>query len=344
MGRFTGILSQQVRNYGITWCAVFGREIKIVSAVMTRKVLVVTNCTNRKRAGDGTAILAAADLNGSLSSVAARWGRELKKTQPSKQAQEIYMGRTFSEARRVTAMLDGTLHIVSAGLGIIGAADVIPSYNLTVAEGANSLRPLLTQLGKRPSDWWAALIAELGEQHSVRALLERNADALVLFALPGSYITLIAEDLASLTQKQLGQVRIITSDLGQSLMPEQVRHVVLPYDERLEGSPYMGTRNDFPQRALRHFIEVLSGHQLTIDDAKTGVLEAMSALKKPVIPVRERKTDNEILALLRRNWGRFDGASVRLLRYLRDEALVACEQSRFRNLWCHLQQDLTNKD
>ncbi|MGF6923880.1 hypothetical protein OKW28_008077 [Paraburkholderia sp. 40] len=69
----------------------------------------------------------------------------------------------------------------------------------------------------------------------------------------------------------------------------------------------------------------------------------MLALKKPVIPVRERKTDSEILALLRKNWDRFDGTSARLLRFLRDEALVACEQSRFRNLWCHLQQDLAKK-
>ncbi|WP_207002127.1 hypothetical protein [Trinickia mobilis] len=72
------------------------------------------------------------------------------------------------------------------------------------------------------------------------------------------------------------------------------------------------------------------------------MLAAMLALKKPVIPVRERKTDNEILALLRKNWDRFDGAS-RLLRYLRDEALVACERSRFRNPWRHFQQDLANK-
>ncbi|WP_321960073.1 hypothetical protein [Paraburkholderia sp. J7] len=310
---------------------------------MTSRVIVVTNCTNRKRAGYGTVALTAADMRGSLSSVAARWGRAIKKAPPSDQAQDIYMGRAFSEARQVTTTLGGTLHIISAGLGVVGAAEEIPSYNLTVADGDNSLKPLLTQLGKRPSDWWMALTAELGQQRSVRALLENNTDALALFALPGSYIALIAEDLASLTQWQLSRVRIITSAHGRTLVPEHARHVALPYDERLEGSSYAGTRTDFPQRALRHFVEALTGHQLSIDDARRSVSAAMHALAKPVIPARERKTDSEILALLRKNWDRFDGASARLLRYLRDEALVACEQSRFRNLWHRLQQDLANE-
>ncbi|WP_410842550.1 hypothetical protein [Paraburkholderia sp. BR14264] len=310
---------------------------------MTRRVIIVTNCTNRKRVGDDTVTLTAADMNGSLSSVAARWGKAIRKVRPSKEAQDIYMGRAFSEARQVAASLGGTLYIVSAGLGVVGATEAIPSYNLTVAEGDNSLKPLLTHLGKRPSDWWTALTTELGQQRSVRALLESNADALALFALPGSYIALIAEDLASLTQRQLSRVRIITSDHGRTLVPEHARHVALPYDERLEGSSYVGTRTDFPQRALRHFIEVLTGHELSVDDARASVSAAMLALKKPVIPLRERKTDSEILTLLRKNWDRFDGASARLLRYLRDEALVACEQSRFRNLWCRLQQDLANE-
>lgn len=310
---------------------------------MTRKFIVVTNCTNRKRVGDVAVTLSTASMVGPLPSVAARWGRAIRETRPSIQAQDIYMGRAFSEARRVTAMLGGALHIVSAGLGVVSAEEQIPSYNLTVADGVASLKPLLAQLGKRPRDWWSALTTELGEQRSIRALLECNPDALVLFALTGSYIALVEEDLASLTREQFGRVRIITSDHGQSLVPPQARHVVLPYDDRLEGSSYAGTRTDFPQRALRHFVEMLSGHKLPIDDAKEVVSAAMFALKKPVIPVRERKTDSEILMLLRKNWHRFDGASTQLLRYLRDEALVACEQSRFRNLWSHLRQDLTTK-
>ena len=37
--------------------------------------------------------------------------------------------------------------------------------------------------------------------------------------------------------------------------------------------------------------------------------------------------------MLHKSWESHGGSSTRLLRYLRDEALVACEQGRFRSLW-----------
>ncbi|WP_159086549.1 hypothetical protein [Burkholderia sp. LA-2-3-30-S1-D2] len=266
--------------------------------------------------------------------------KAIEKAQLSTQARDVYAGRAFVEARRVAAILEGTLHIVSAGLGVVGASDFIPSYDLTVADGANSLKPLLVRLGKDPGDWWAALTAELGEHRSVRALLGRYSNALALFALPGSYVALIAPELACLTKSQVNRIRIITSGHGQALVPDHARHVVLPYDERLEGSSYPGTRTDFAQRALRHFIEVLDGHRLSAEEGRKAVANAMRTLKKPTIPARTKKTDPEILALLRKNWSRFGGGSTRLLRYLRDEALVSCEQGRFRGLWSLLQQEL----
>jgi len=201
------------------------------------------------------------------------------------------------------------------------------------------VKPLLVRLGQEPSDWWRVLTAELGARHTIPALLQRHSGALALFALPGSYVALIAEDLASLTEVQVNRIRIITSDHGRAFVPDNVRHVALPYDERLEGSSYAGTRTDFAQRAMRHFVETLEGHRLSVDEAHASVANAMRNLTKPVVPMREKKTDAEILALLRENWHRFDGASTRLLRFLRDEALVACEQGRFRGLWSDLQQE-----
>ncbi|WP_434718142.1 hypothetical protein P5W98_00720 [Paraburkholderia sp. A1BS-2L] len=314
-----------------------------MGAVMARKAIVVTNCTNRKRLTGAGVALTAVETSGPLATVAARWAKAVRKARSSSQARDVYMGRAFTEAQHVTATLKGTLHIISAGLGVVDAADRIPSYDLTVSDGTNSLKPLLIRLGKEPSDWWTALTAELGGQHSVSALLDRHPDALALFALPGSYVALIAQDLASLTKTQVNRIRIITSGHGRTLVPDNVRHVALPYDERLEGSAYAGTRTDFAQRALRHFIEVLDGHRLSAEEARATVANAMRNLRKPVVPVREKKTDAEILALLRKNWHRFDGASTRLLRCLRDEELVACEQGRFRGLWCELQQELDTK-
>ena len=118
------------------------------------------------------------------------------------------------------------------------------------------------------------------------------------------------------------------------MLASRLRRCVMPYDERLEGHErFAGTRSDFPQRAMRHFVEELDGQYLDVERANDAVETAMAQLKRPVLPQRARKTDEEIIKLIRSQWMTHDGSSLRLLRYLRDEALVACEQSRFRGLW-----------
>ncbi|EJY58328.1 hypothetical protein PACIG1_5859 [Pseudomonas aeruginosa CIG1] len=59
---------------------------------------------------------------------------------------------------------------------------------------------------------------------------------------------------------------------------------------------------------------------------------------------RRRASDEEVKALLIAAWGTHNGSSTRLLRYLRDDALVACEQSRFRSLWLELQKREEHQD
>lgn len=307
---------------------------------MTRETIIVTNCTNRKRVDETGVALSAIDCSGSLATVAALWTNAVRNSRSLRQAQDVYMGRGFVEARRTAAALRSPLYIVSAGLGVVGAADMIPSYDLTVSGGTNSLRPMLVHLGAEPSDWWAALTTELGKERTLRALLDRHRESNLLLAMPGSYLALIAKELTSLKRSQIDRLRIITSSYGQALLPSNAGHVALPYDERLEGSPYAGTRVDFAQRALRHFVEVLNGRELSAEMARSAVAEAMRKLKRPTGPEREKKSDVEILDLLRKNWIRFDGASTHLLRYLRDEAMVACEQSRFRDLWRSLRMEL----
>ena len=70
------------------------------------------------------------------------------------------------------------------------------------------------------------------------------------------------------------------------------------------------------------------------------MLDALSDLKQRTLPQRRRADDDEILQLLRTHWDAYKGQSSRLLRFLRDDALVACEQSRFRALWLQLRAEI----
>ncbi|WP_321968626.1 hypothetical protein [Paraburkholderia tropica] len=276
----------------------------------------------------------------SLAEVARKWFDATESAASKHRADELYAGRSFKEATHVSRVLAARLRVVSAGFGIVSTDDRLPNYDLTVANGHNSLAPVLTTFNADPSDWWTALTRQFGAGRTLRSTLGRTSDSLVLLALPGSYLQLITKELEALTPQQLARLRIFTSSRGRAVLPPSVRRTAMPYDERLETSVLPGTQTDFPQRALRHFVEELSGHDLEMDVAAELVSQAMHRLVKRTLPSRIRMNDDEIAELLRNNWDRFRGTSSGLLRYLRDEASIACEQRRFQGIWRQVKNQL----
>jgi hypothetical protein len=317
--------------------------------VMTqeRNVIVITSCTNRKRKTGSVLALEGVETSGSLRDLARQWKHQVRAAGKDKlqAAIDLYSGRSIVEARRTAETLAAPLHIVSAGHGLVRSDERIPSYNITASPAPdNTLHHCLVRLGKNPADWWRALVQEFGKQRSFASLVSESGTAIILLAAPSAYLTLLAEDLAKLSDSDVKRLRIITSPFGASNLPARLQPTVMPYDERLEGLvDYAGTRSDFPQRALRHFVAVLSGQKLALEASRERVRQAMEALQKPVLPERQRKSNEEILALMRQNWKRFNGSANGLLRYLRDEALVACEQSRFRSLRLQLLSELNTE-
>jgi hypothetical protein len=118
----------------------------------------------------------------------------------------------------------------------------------------------------------------------------------------------------------------------------------MPYDDRLESVPhYSGTRTDFPQRALLHFVTELDGHYLDWSAGAKAVSQSLTGLSTRHIPTRTRLDDAEITNVLRRHWTDYGGSSTRLLRFLRREAQIACEQGRFRDIWRGLKAEMNAK-
>jgi hypothetical protein len=301
-----------------------------------RDVIVITSCTNRKKKSDVVLTLDGAEGATSLRALARGWYQQVQAV-PSDglwAARELYVGRSISEARQAAASVAAPLYIASAGHGLVHGDERIPSYDVTVAAAPdNSLYQCLLRLQAAPAAWWQALVHAFGAQRSLADLIKTSTNALALLAVPAAYLELLADEFALLSDDEVGRLCIVTSPHGASGLPTRLQSSVLPYDERLEGlDGYAGTRSDFPQRALRHFVEVVRGHTLPLEQAREHVRAAMAALRKPVLPERQRKSDEEIIALLRQHWQRLNGSATALLRYLRDDALVACEQSRFRTL------------
>lgn len=294
---------------------------------MGKKFIVVTNCTARKRAG--VPIVRFVPKGECIRQVAEDWRSCLAAQLTRLQAGRLYIGRSILEARNVSQYLSAQLFIVSAGIGLVDSDEQIPGYDMSASGKETELAATLTLHGASKSDWWHLLTSGNG----LGWLLREHPDATVLLSLPSEYLDMVREDLDSVSSCDRSRVWVFTSPAGRKKIGNVRGLPVLPYDERLESiAGHAGTRSDFPQRALKHFVSELNGHLLPIDEASRAVSEALSALEYKVTPNRRRLNDGEIREMIRQAWHTFGGNSTKILRQLRDKELVACEQGRFSRL------------
>ena len=295
--------------------------------------IIITNCTGRKLHSNGAALRDLTLKFSSVDELAEAWRKALFAAGPRYVANSLYGGRSFREAELVAESLEAPLYVVSAGLGLTSAEDLVPAYDLTVSGTGPTVLPVLRDLGLTPSHWWASLNESLDKPAPIASLLRGQPKATAYVAMPSTYLGLIGDELAALPKSDQARLRIFSSPAWQRDAPAALVKLALPYDERLETTEFSGTRNDFPQRALRHFIQALHGNALTLAEGRSAVEASMSRHALRVLPERQKRTDDEIRALLRRHWRTNNGSGDRLLRVLRDDLLIKCEQSRFRNLW-----------
>lgn len=310
------------------------------------RTILVTSCTNRKKATSEVVRLHPSDKAKTVELLAKLWVARVNAAQHREPVNTLYQGRAFSEAKRSACAAQAPLFVVSAGHGIVNCDELLPSYDLTVAPSSdNQLHSMLHRMNKTGTDWWQVLTKSFAEPRSLAALFNNHAleNCIVLLAIPSTYLSMLHEDLMSLKDEHISRLRIITSEFGAARLTGRLREMVLPYDERLEGNAsYAGTRSDFAQRALRHFVEELHGHELPFATAHERVTSAMKALTKRNLPIRKKKSDESIEELLLQNWHRCRGSQSGLLRWLRDDQRVSCEQGRFRVLWQRVKLKITD--
>lgn len=301
---------------------------------MSITAVVVTSCTQRKSAAGGVG-LARLPCVRELRQLAEAWRILVRQAPCIGSAQSLYQGRSIADAAAVAACLGSSWYVVSAGLGLVRSDESVPAYDCTVATGSE-LGNRLNVLGATAADWWNAVTS-----HKPNPLSQLVAQSPVLLALPGTYLRLVQDDLAQLLPVDVERLRIFSSTAGVKCLPEHLLRCVMPYDDRLESMPnYAGTRSDFAQRALRHFVEVLRAESLTLDKAREAVSGALEPLSQRRRVACKRMSDDEIRRVLSGQWSRHGGSCTRLLRYLRDEARISCEQRRFSRIWNDLVAEL----
>jgi hypothetical protein len=300
---------------------------------------IITSCTNRKSQVGNDLHFSMEKGDRSLLVSAIEWASHangvIKSAADVVKVSQLYQGRSFTESIRVAGTLRARLLVVSAGLGLLDIEDLAFPYNLSVSDKDNALFRLISRTGSTNSQWWDALRnAGLG-RGSIASVVEKEAvDAKVLIALPSTYLSMVSQDLISLSDESLVRVRILTHPGSMAILPQRLQELVMPYDERLQSiRQFAGTRSDFAQRALSHFVLGLGAHDLPLESAKQAVTRAMERLSHVKLPTRRRASDDVILNHIADHWDRTNGHGNRLLRVLRDDLLVSCEQGRFQGLW-----------
>ena len=307
--------------------------------------VVVTSCSNRKRRPAVPRLEASNLPSGSSIDVAHEWAARLAVADDRTPAKRLYCGRSFQEAVQAAARAQAPLYVVSAGLGLIAADALIPSYSLTIAP--HSADNILTKIGGRlTGEWWREIGRCSPLATSVAAIAARLPQVPILIALPNLYFRMVQNELLSLPGEARSRLRLFSRRVAGEL-DAAVGRFIMPYDDRLDGhdSIWRGTQADFAARAMRHFVETIlaADPDASAEVHAHAVQAALADWTRTPVPRRPRLADDAIRALIGTYWDVAEGRSSRLLRLLRDNLSVACEQGRFRDLFHQVKRERENR-
>ena len=297
--------------------------------------MILVACSRRKRAPVDATLCAADLFAGSLDAVAAEWRARLTASTRKYLPSALYGGRSFAEALSTSKHLGIRLAVISAGLGVVEPEALAPSYSLTTAGATDENVLSRCPPGTKPADWWRATF-----QHGTISRLLHGSTGRIYLALPQTYLDMIADELTQLDVLTLDRLRIFTAG-ERTLNSSALRHYVMPYDGRLDGPDSLlpGTKSDFASRALKHFSGIVSTSEYQmVEDDRASVQQSLDGMRYPEIARRTKKSDAEVQSTLLNAWHALGGNKGRLLRHLRDDMQIACEQSRFSRLARELEE------
>lgn len=272
---------------------------------------------------------------GDLLATSEEWVSRLEDAKYQFVASHLYCGRAVTETLEAGKSVGGEVAFLSAGLGIIEQYQKVPAYSLTASPGyPDSVSDRITGPYDSAS-WWKALAKAQRVSRPLTRFIERRRCQLTLLAVPTGYLGMVAADLADLSAKSLRTVRVIGPRRREEV-DERLQANWLPYDGRLDSpeTGLNGTASDFPHRALRHFVSYVLPKDRggSCESHAYAVEKALSRFKVYVRPRGQGASDDAVAVAIARVWKKHDGRRSSILRELRSELNIACEQSRFRKL------------
>jgi hypothetical protein len=303
-------------------------RVKAAGEVMTVAAVIVP-CASRKRRTPDTQMRAFSLPNASQTGVINAWRSRLAEVPPDSHADDMYQGRGFLLARKSALAASAPLYVASAGLGLVDTRSRIPSYGISVIDRGDDSIPRRVVGKFDPHEWWNGVAA--GPYSVPVKQLFESRKGIVLVALSRPYALMLGAALARLSPHFMKRLRIIGLRLAE-VLPPTLHPMLMPYDERLE-AVLPGTRADFAQRALYHFVTtclpVASGQ---IEDDRRTVERHLLGKELPARPRRPSVPDHTLLEIIKRHLPQARGIA-HLLATVRHAEGIACEQKRFARLY-----------
>jgi hypothetical protein len=299
-----------------------------VSKTNQRRPLVITTCSALKRCRSNAHVQYLA--RGSQASVQVAWRKKIIDEKRLTAARELYRGRAFALAVGSADKLCADLGIISAGLGYVKSHTRVPSYDLTIRP--NSPSSVANRVSGKfdLESWWSNVASG---PFSAPLVDDMKGRPLVLLCLSRTYAAMVANDLFTAMRTQAVELRIFGLSIVDTL-PSNLRPFVLPYDERLSQIGLSGTRVDFPQRALMHYVEFIAPETgIDLNKEVYAINRLLSNAQRPATRLQKRTGDEAIKRLIRNLIPQLGLSSTRILAYLRHSEGLSCEQRRFASLF-----------
>jgi hypothetical protein len=291
---------------------------------------VITICANRKTTRPPSQATPVSLPMGPQDTVQTAWIERIRTLPVTATAGTLYAGRGVGLAAQAAKLAEAKFYILSAGLGLVPSDRQVPVYGLTVSGRHAESVATRVEGELDTAAWFSGLLSGPHSDQWADAIIQGSGR--VLIALTRPYAQMVGESLSELGPQALARLRIFGASLAPAL-PAAVSATLVPYDARLDAI-LPGTRADFSQRALLHFVRsvALKGNAQDRDADHAAVQAALRGVAVPDRPRRPRRTDTEILQLILAQL-RSQSGIARILRALRDDEGVACEQARFSRLY-----------
>lgn len=308
----------------------------------THQLIILTNCTERKRGSDQAIHLSS--LVGPIKERARRWTRRLEHFSGDRvPAMDLYQGDHWTAVlglvrRAERAGWDTELWVASAGYGLIPSHAAVLPYAATFAGGHVDSVGAGSGLGAKEAAkrWWAAMQGwqgpATGTPRTLADLAKRHPKASWLLVMSPTYLNAISEDLVEARHhlKFPDRLILVSGKPGpseESLIPHWV-----PALEAGRGV-LGGGCTSLNARVGSFLISHFPCDQWSAKAIQPEMNLWAASLIPTDRPDRRRLTDAKVITFIRRALRKNPDAShSNLLRALRDQGL-ACEQKRFRGLF-----------